>query len=82
MATRSEVLASLSNIATVLDKVSGETSQLLADIAALCEQVENGDIPGEIAEAVRNLETRAKAIDDLVTDTPSPTAGPDPTDPV
>lgn len=73
MATRQEVIDSLTATSQTLDKVSSETTQLVQDIADLREQLENADnIPDEILDAARALETRAKSIDDLVADEPTP----------
>lgn len=77
MATRQEVLDSLAATNQTLDKVASETTQLKQDVADLREQLENADnIPDEILEAARSLETRVKSIDDLVADeeptTPTP----------
>lgn len=77
MATRQEVLDSLAATNQTLDRVAGETSELLQEITNLREQLENADnIPDEILDAARSLETRAKSIDDLVADeeptTPTP----------
>lgn len=69
MATRQEVLDSLAATNQTLDKVASETAQLVQDVADLREQLENADnIPDEILDAARSLETRVKSIDDLVAD--------------
>ncbi len=74
MATKQEVLDSIARTNTALEKISAETTQLVADVASLREQLENAGVDDEILEAARALEARVQAVDDLVPDaTPVPT---------
>lgn len=68
MATKEEVISALSQVGTLLDKVSGETTSLVAEVAALKEQIANAEVPEEIVAAVEAVASRAAAIDGLVTD--------------
>ena len=73
MATKQEVLDSIARTNTALEKVGAETTQLVADVASLREQLENAGVDDEILEAARALEARVQAVDDLVPDaTPVP----------
>lgn len=71
MATKQEVLDSIARTNEALTKVSEETTQLVADVASLREQLENAGVDDEILEAARALEARAQAIDDMVPDATS-----------
>lgn len=68
MATKQEVLDSINRTNAALEKVSAETTQLVADVASLREQLENAGVDDEILEAARALEARVQAVDDLVPD--------------
>ena len=73
MATKQEVLDSIARTNAALEKVGAETTQLVADVASLREQLENAGVDDEILEAARALEARVQAVDDLVPDaTPVP----------
>lgn len=68
-----EAIASLNATNETLGKVSGETDALLKEISRLQEVIANqpaGSITPELEAAIAAVDTRAKAIDDLVADVP------------
>lgn len=69
---------SLTAVGDELDVVKTETGSLLDKIAALQGQVNNGDLPQSVVDAVNAVATQAgvvaskvKAVDDLVPDAPA-----------
>jgi Asp-tRNA(Asn)/Glu-tRNA(Gln) amidotransferase B subunit len=73
MATKDEVLADLTAIATTVSKIGTETSASLAKIAELEALIAAGGVSQDIADKVAEIKTSLKAVDDLVTDAPTPT---------
>lgn len=75
--TQSEATAALTKTNETLVKVSNETDALLREIENLKQQLANAGGPGgtitpELEAAVNAVDARAKAIDELVADTPQP----------
>lgn len=77
MTTQAEAAASLQSVSATLDKVSAETSGLLAEVQALKDAAANSDsVSPELQAAIDAVTSRASAIDALVPDAPSaPDAG-------
>jgi hypothetical protein len=70
-----EAIASLNATNETLGKVSAETDALLKEIQRLNDVINNlptGTISPELEAAIAAVDTRAKAIDDLVADVPPP----------
>lgn len=89
MATQEELATALNalnqtvtDIGTEVDKVSGETTSLLAQVATLTQELQNqqgGTSPAvdqalaAVQTTVQSLAAKVKAVDDLVPDAPAPT---------
>ena len=67
-----EAVAALNATNETLTKVGTETDALLKEIQRLNEALQNagGQITPELEAAIEAVDTRAKAIDDLVADVP------------
>lgn len=66
---QAEAAAALQTVVTKLEKVSGETSALVAEVQTLKDAAANADsVSPELQAAIEALSTRAQAIDDLVAD--------------
>lgn len=75
--TNEEAIALVNSTNETLVKVSNETDALLADIKRLEEELANaggagGTITPELEAAIKAVDQRAKAIDELVADVPQP----------
>jgi predicted nucleic acid-binding Zn-ribbon protein len=75
--TQSEATAALTKTNETLVKVSNETDALLREIERLKKELENaggtgGTITAELEAAVKAVDQRANAIDQLVEDVPQP----------
>jgi hypothetical protein len=75
--TQTEAVAALTKTNETLVKVSNETDALLREIDKLQEQLANaggvgGTITPELEAAIKAVDTRANAIDQLVADVPQP----------
>lgn len=70
--TQAEATAALTATNETLAKVSTETDALLKEITRLTEALENagGSVTPELEAAIAAVDTRAKAIDELVADVP------------
>lgn len=71
MASQDEAIAKLNAIEANLEKVGGETSALVAEVAALKEQIANlpnSDAKQELMDAIDRVGARVKTIDDFVAD--------------
>jgi uncharacterized protein YoxC len=80
MATKDELVTSLTSVNESLTKISAETTSLVEKVQELEERLANVDvqIPDDVMTLVSDLRARVQAVDDLVTDT-APT---DPNEPV
>jgi hypothetical protein len=77
--TNEEAIAALNKTNETLVKVSNETDSLLNEIDRLNEELANaggagGTITVELENAIKAVDTRANAIDELVADVPQPEA--------
>jgi seryl-tRNA synthetase len=75
--TQAEATAALTKTNETLVKVSNETDALLREIEKLKQELANaggsgGTITPELEAAINAVDTRAKAIDELVADVPQP----------
>ena len=73
--TNEEAVAALTATNETLVKVSNETDALLREITRLNEALANqpaGSVSPELEAAINAVDTRAKAIDELVADVPQP----------
>ncbi len=75
--TQSEATAALTKTNETLVKISNETDALLREIEALKKALADAGGPGspitaELEAAISAVDTRAKAIDELVADVPQP----------
>jgi hypothetical protein len=75
--TQAEALELVNSTNATLVKVSNETDALLREIQALKDALAAAGGPGgtitpELAAAITAVDTRAKAIDELVGDVPQP----------
>lgn len=69
MATQAEDAAALQKVAEQMDKVAGETAQLLVKIEELKTAAQNSDVVSpELQAAIDAVAVKAQAIDDLVPD--------------
>lgn len=80
--TLGDVATKLDAIATGVGKISGETTTLVQEVAALTAAAGNEPISDELQAAISAVSTRTdsvaaavKAVDDLVPDAPAPAAG-------
>lgn len=73
MATKDEVLADLTGIAETVTKIGAETSASLAKIAELEALIAAGGVSQDIVDKVAEIKAGLTAVDDLVTDAPTPT---------
>lgn len=66
---QAEALVVVQETALKLEKVSGETTALLAEVQTLKDAAANAsDLSPELSAAIEAISTRATAIDDLVAD--------------
>ena len=67
-----EAVTALNATNETLGKVSGETDALIKEIQRLNDALANagGSVTPELEAAIQAVDTRAKAIDDLVADVP------------
>jgi hypothetical protein len=77
--TQAEATAALTKTNETLVKVSNETDALLREIEKLKQELANaggagGTITPELESAIKAVDTRAQAIDQLVADVPQPEA--------
>ena len=75
--TNEEAVAALNSTNETLVKVSNETDALLREIERLTKALadaggQGGTITAELEAAIQAVDTRAKAIDELVADVPQP----------
>lgn len=69
---QTEMAAALNKLGDQLTKVGGETTQLLADIAALKTQIANADVTPDLQAAFDKVAAQAQKVDDMVPDAPPP----------
>lgn len=73
MATQTELLKALNDVAGKLGKIGTETKALLLKIDELNQALANaGNTTPEVDEALSNLQAQAGAVDDLVADAVPP----------
>jgi chromosome segregation ATPase len=72
MATQAELAASLNKLSDQLTKIGGETTQLIADVAALKAQLANAPVSAELQAAFDKVAAQAQKVDDMVPDQPTP----------
>lgn len=73
MATKDEVLESLTSLGATVSKIGTETSASLAKIAELEALIAAGGVSQEIVDKIAELKSSLTAVDDLVADAPTPT---------
>jgi len=73
MATKDEVLSDLTAIAATVTKIGTETSASLAKIAELEALIAAGGVSQDIVDKIAEIKAGLTAVDDLVTDAPTPT---------
>ncbi len=73
MATKDEVLESLTGLVATVTKIGTETSASLAKIAELEALIAAGGVSQDIVDKVAELKSSLTAVDDLVADAPAPT---------
>jgi hypothetical protein len=77
MATSEQVVTQLTQVRDALNKVSGETTTLVSEVARLNDLVnDDGTIPDEIVTLVNDIQARVQSIDALVADAPAPAPAP------
>lgn len=83
MATAQEANAKLDAMGASLDKISGETTGLVQEVADLKTAAQNAgsNVPDDVMAKIDSLMSKAQSIDAQVDDVaPNPTPTPEPTD--